>query len=799
MSTATITVGLESLEQSYLIAQTLASPYMILTANNRLDLWIVNPRQPQLWRQNIRVSDVPALTEWLRPAAALSSKVGLRQLPLFDVPVNLLAAARSRGVDRFGPLVRTALEETTRLLPIPKKMQPLQGRRFQHRRAARLVVATLMSLVLRDRNDWRNLPALELVEQAARQFPATYGWYYQTTLYERRLLTRLIQQLGNGINYKSLDPTVLSHVYEEALVNEDDRGQLGIHYTPPLLAERLLKEMPIELVAPEIRNVLDPACGSGTLLIAAHDRLQDLRLRHLGEGHYHQDLAAHLRGFDIDPFAVEITQLTLLLNANPPRNGWNIEERDTLESDPQSIDCTILVTNPPWKYHSEQGERHQAASAFVSWSIEALIPGGILGIVLPQSWLSANYSTTVRKELLKELEVFEIWRLPEGIFETSNIASSVLLARKRDGLGGHGRRVVREIQSSDVKDFFESGSSRIAYVVPDTAEDTWKGVTVPTITAPTQRLDTLATILSGPQPRSNIIDRKQGTLYLHRFSTVRPYAPVARSMLWHVDFPADFQTGRGAAIIDKRKVLVSAARNSSSPWRLRVAVDPIGIAVRNSVRGIAPYDQESDELLYALSILLGSGFANSFVATFGAERNIPAAALHEMPIPTNSTSINQLGRLGKEAAKFAERNDRTRLWEVVKQAEQVVWDAYGITDLDQQGLTRRLEGYVAPEGQIRYEARTARVAPGNSTLRRFGCILETEGYTVRIWVNGVTPDEGIDIELPSRLPGWLLRPGATFDILGVDSVEDLQSAVYNYQPASWSDLALDEPEPRPIF
>ena len=799
MSTATITVGIHGLQESYRIAQALASPYMILAADGHLDIWIVNLLEPRLWREDIHLSDAPALAEWLRPTVALNSKVGLRQLPLFDFPVNLLAVARSRGADRLGPIVRTALDETAQVLPIPQKMDPLQARRSQHRRAARLVVTALTSLILRDRNDWRDLPALRLVDRAAQRFPTTYGWYYETGPYERQILSGLIQRLGEGIDYKSIDPTVLSRVYEEALAYEDDRGQLGIHYTPPLLAERLLKELPVELVAPNKRNVLDPACGSGTMLIAAHDRLRDLQPKQWNEGQRHQDLAVHLRGIDIDPFAVEIAQHTLLLHANPAGNGWLIEERDTLKLNPQSIDCTILVTNPPWKYYSEQGERHQAASDFVSWSVKTLAPGGLLGIVLPQSWLSTNYSAGVRNELINALEVFEVWRLPEGIFESSSVASSVLLARKIDGLGGRGRRMVREIQQSGVKDFFESGASGITYIVSDTADEIWKRLTIPDVMAPTQRLDTLATILSGTQPKPSIADRGQGTPYLDHFGTVYPYASVDQSMLWHVNFPEDFQTGRGAAIIDQRKVLVSAARNSSNPWQLRVALDPIGVAARNSVRGVAPNDQENDDLLYALCILLGSGFANSFIASFGAERNIPARALQEMPIPVSSETISRLGRLGKEASELASRGERTRLREVVIDAEKAVWDAYGITDRDRRGLTRRLGGYVAPEGQIRYETPKAPTATGISTLRRFGCILETQGYTVRMWVNGVTPDEGVDVEIPSRLPGWLLRPGATFDILGVETVEDLQSATYRFQPASWSDLALDELEPRPLF
>jgi hypothetical protein len=324
-------------------------------------------------------------------------------------------------------------------------------------------------------------------------------------------------------------------------------------------------------------------------------------------------------------------------------------------------------------------------------------------------------------------------------------------------------------------------------------------VAIPNVTVPTQRLDALATILSGPQPKSNITDRGQGTPYLDHFRTVPPYGVVTESVLWHVDFPGDFQTGRGSAIVNKKKVLVSAARNSSNPWQLRVAVDPIGVAVRNSVRGVAPNNQEDDDLLYALCILLGSGFANSFIASFGAERNIPAGALHALPIPTSSEVIRQLGRLGKEACALAARDERVRLWSVLNDAEQIVWDAYKVTDRERRGLVRRLGGHLAPERQVRYGAPAGAAAPGNSTLRRIGCVLEVQGYNLRMWVNGVTADDGIDVELPFRLPGWLLRPGATFDVLGVDTMDDLRAAIYRFQPASWSDLAFDEPKPLPLF
>lgn len=115
---------------------------------------------------------------------------------------------------------------------------------------------------------------------------------------------------------------------------------------------------------------------------------------------------------------------------------------------------------------------------------------------------------------------------------------------------------------------------------------------------------------------------------------------------------------------------MSAARSSRNPWQLRVALDTLGVAVRNSARGVVPKDQADEDLLYALLMILGSGLANTFVAAHGGDRNVSAKVLPELPVPANRRSIRLLARLGRKAVHAKDDASRQA---AVRQAE----DAYG--------------------------------------------------------------------------------------------------------------------------
>lgn len=796
MSTAVVTVTSGTVADGYEAARTIAAPYFLVASGDQLDLWITELEAPTPWRTAVTAADGEMLTRWLTPSAALSAKVGLRQMALFEVPVNLLAAARSDAADRLAPIVGDALQAAGLALPSSRNADPEQARRVQHRKAARLVVGALTILVMRDRPGRSTAAPSSLVERAVAEHPTTFAWIDNATRIERSVLESLVDRLGAGINYQSLDPAILSHVYEQALVDDDDRKQLGIHYTPPGLAMRLLKDLPVELIAPDDRHVLDPACGSGTLLVAAHDRLRELQPQHWSDDTRHADLAVHLHGYDIDPFASEIARLTLLLHAQPAGNGWQIDDKDTLRQPRPQPQPSIVVTNPPWRYSTADRHREQLADHFMRWSVNALAPGGLLGAILPASWLSAGNSSATRDELLAQFEVFEIWRLPEGTFATSHQSPAVVLARKRDGLGGKGARVISEVGRADLTGFLAGAPAAVRFLTSTADSALHEVAAAPGVHRPTVPLSEIALVLSGPQPLSTISDRGDGTPYLDHIGAVPSYGLLADDLLWRVDFPGDFQSNRGARIVTMRKVLASAARSSNNPWRFRVAVDLVGVAVRNSVRGIAPLDQTDDDLLFALSIIIGSGFGSSYAASFGGDRNISAGVLKDLPVPRDRQVLNRISQLGRKATELASKP--AALSRLLSEAENVVWDAYGVSDADRVVAVARLAGHPAPDGAIRYTREQRVWSTSRTGLRRLGSVLGVKGSATQLWVNGVTPEEGTLVQLPVRMPGWLARPGATFDVTGVETVGDLEAGDYSFQPMSWRDLEYDSSEPLPL-
>ena len=326
------------------------------------------------------------------------------------------------------------------------------------------------------------------------------------------------------------------------------------------------------------------------------------------------------------------------------------------------------------------------------------------------------------------------------------------------------------------------------YVVGNSSTSLSDVMPQPTFGERVRSLEEVAIIRSGPQRRGGVRDRGDGVPYLAKFSDVTPYGEVGDGGLWRLHFPADFQGARGTRVIKRAKVLVSAARSANNPWRFRVAIDLRGVACSNSIRCVAPRDESDSDLLYALLAVLGSGFASAYAACQGIDRNIPAGLMRSFPVPSSRSSIQRLGNLGREASHAA--RDSSVLGSVLEKIEDAVWQAYGLDETFRDQTFRLLSGHRAPEGSVRYPPRAASVVEDRSMMRRIGAVLAVDGAKVRIWINGITPDDGVILEVPPRMPGWLVRPGATFDARRIDSIDDVASASFEFQPMSWQTLEL---------
>ena len=150
-----------------------------------------------------------------------------------------------------------------------------------------------------------------------------------------QVLNRVIWIL-NQFNFSKVDRDILGKIYEKYLPKEE-RKKLGEFYTPDEVIDYILDAVGyIPAMAIESKNLIDPACGSGGFLVRAARRLIARHAVKFGKATPKEALdnkrwpevyekltpneceeiinsiATHIHGFDINPFAVNISEMNLL-------------------------------------------------------------------------------------------------------------------------------------------------------------------------------------------------------------------------------------------------------------------------------------------------------------------------------------------------------------------------------------------------------------------------------------------------------------------------------------------------------
>lgn len=124
---------------------------------------------------------------------------------------------------------------------------------------------------------------------------------------------------------------ILGHIYEYLIshpIEDNEQGDRtsGRYYTPieivDLMIEKTVKSQ-LEILPIDQITILDPACGAGIFLLVSYQQLlekyrQQLGGRDLTFEKKKQILLRHIYGVDLDPQAVDVTRLALLLVLNDP-------------------------------------------------------------------------------------------------------------------------------------------------------------------------------------------------------------------------------------------------------------------------------------------------------------------------------------------------------------------------------------------------------------------------------------------------------------------------------------------------
>lgn len=305
-----------------------------------------------------------------------------------------------------------------------------------------------------------------------------YGDYFDKEhlyKYGHELINKINNSFSSQLSYRSIDNKILGNFYESTLFESDEsknkklKRELGIYYTPSCIVNNLIKSMPIELIDYRNRCILDASCGSGSLLIGAYKRLKDLLPVNMKEERKHEYLTDMIHGIDIDRFACEVARLELLLNSIPYGNGWNVQCENFLKINNMSFKPNIIIANPPYE-EKRKDTLTEKASVFLEKYIDILEDEGLIGIVLPQTILSNKSSKNARKKLLENIQLYEVWLLPKGIFDTNNCATAVIIGRKQKKIENKafkGRIVVQKsvsaFKNSGVFDFEFICNSQIEF------------------------------------------------------------------------------------------------------------------------------------------------------------------------------------------------------------------------------------------------------------------------------------------------------------------------------------------------
>ena len=149
-----------------------------------------------------------------------------------------------------------------------------------------------------------------------------FGWYLEVWDEAMdRAVRRLVSELANySLVTLDVDPEqtrdLLKKLYQNVMPKQL-RHDLGEYYTPDWLAERLLNQLGFTSEGnPSLREkrLLDPACGSGTFLVMAINRVKEHCAElMLPETEVLERILANIVGFDLNPLAVISARTNYLL------------------------------------------------------------------------------------------------------------------------------------------------------------------------------------------------------------------------------------------------------------------------------------------------------------------------------------------------------------------------------------------------------------------------------------------------------------------------------------------------------
>ena len=769
--------------------------------------------------------------EYFTPRRLERAKLVPEQLTIFDIAPDLIKQAiqiaNRELVDRFEKGVEQVIESTS------------DG---DKKRVINAAIEILGARILRDRLK-ENWPLDSGVVKFLFSAKNSLSGYFNIEKRIAKMLDPLLDRLHSAFDFSQVSLDMVGKFYASAFVTKELRDKWGIHYTPSILAKTLLERMPIEELPPDSRILADPICGSGSLLVAGYERLANASYLSIPQDERHQRLVSSIFGNDRDPFAAEITRMTLRLFHPPHKNNWKVTHFDAEKDNfgrkwtkEIKVTPTIIVANPP--FGGEGGgasnttkprtrHQHDRSALILDHCLNILPEGSLIGIILTETVLDQQLVKSARHRILQECQILEQWDIPVGWFDNVNRPAIAWVLRKT--APSSNKFYVPSL--SDVpslgRDAKLHGTIHIDIINP------------PEHLVPTVFDDILSKIETSPNCIEDYYVVKNGLQALkakinkEESNTTYPWSGNAKGTDPYSDFSDgsrgwleliddNLRDGRKREDLrehlEQNEPMVMLRANRNAPWKYKWSSVALVDVPEGSRRIVAPsasyhatFSKSNSEIdkgnyVYALWAILNHPLASLWFHERQRVQTIPTKNYRKFALPVNWNieNIQSLAFIAKDLVitrrkmrlkPLLDHRDSSKLKEMIKKIDDIIYQMYEIND----GERRRIEAWFGEEQSPLLERKTFAkkvndVTRINYEVPEWETTCETlelrfKDNLIRVVIDSLMEDseniesaeDGIWLKIIPAMPGWLLEKEAVGWVeLTTDSAKRLKQSPEEY-------------------
>lgn len=789
-------------------AKYLATPIVIISKNRHVRVWNIAPQKTTLLNDNeeniIHLYFEKNRFEFMSDNL-IDAKMGYRQLSIFEA-AGLIDFSREATCKILSKEFEKGLIAAKKYL---KKRKNINGQDLNNITSITMHVISALIINSKIKPDEKVPDIFELLTGLSQ----TYKEYFSDKLmfkYGKELLIEIYKNLNRSINYQSVDHELLGYFYESTLLQlsetkaENIRKEFGIYYTPKILSKEIVLSIPFESIPVDERYILDGTCGSGSLLLSACKRLEDLVSYEKTEFDRHNYLTKMIEGYDIDKFASEVARLSLLLYSLPYGNKWSIHAGDLLRISKSKVQIpSVILGNPPYKEIKENGQKVQKATAFLDKYLDWLCDKGYIGIILPESFLQNDSSIMQREKLLNEFDIIELWMLPGKIFE-NNCPTIVVIAQKKEASDENVTKIKVLVRNKNsIRNYFNHRKWDFEFFV--NIQKTWKKEKKFKIkVSPIE--DILQKIVKDKKTVGDITQNITGIKLPSDYKCSKnkidswvPYIPNAKNFRKYVisekmrnsveffnyhmseeeeiEIKADndrlrLRRNYESIYSTANKVLVKMSSTPGEINCISAFVEEEGYYPGYSFFVMVSKEQRISN--YVICALINSKIINAFVRRECVKRTLTTNVVRSIPVPEFSdvqiSKIEQYYLCIKEAYALNEKVE-----EIQEKIDDIIFEAFGLEQDECEKIRKLFEVYTRDGDNL----------PSTNVEIEDYCNVsgQVEEINVeRMYCNVYLAEFGEqEIKIEKSMPGWFLRQGVEFSAKYHEGkLLDIKPLVYSY-------------------